>query len=133
MFLLRATDCINGTLIDRNDLPEPFMNFTQFLQIYAKSDKVLDTDQKFLPNQLNITIYDWKKLFINLDGCVNTLRGECKEFVDKFGHDGDNNTAQSRYPCYYNKVSVKKFLNLKQVNFLQTHLAKVCRIRGSKT
>lgn len=37
---------------------------------------------------------------------MNTLRGECKDFVARYGNDGDNNTAQSRYQCYYNKVSV---------------------------
>lgn len=42
-----------------------------------------------------------------MEGCVNTLRGECKDFVARYGNDGDNNTAQSRYQCYYNKVSAK--------------------------
>lgn len=40
-------------------------------------------------------------MFINLEGCVNTLRGECTEFATVFGRDGRNNTAQSRFPCYY--------------------------------
>lgn len=36
---------------------------------------------------------------------MNTLRGECMEFLHSHGRDGDNNTAQSRYSCFYNKVS----------------------------
>jgi len=80
------------------------MNFTQFWAIYDNSTRSVDPEQRYLPNQANLTIYSWKKLFINLEGCVNTLRGECKDFVARYGNDGDNNTAQSRYQCYYNKV-----------------------------
>lgn len=96
---------MNGTLLPHDALPEPFMNFTQFWKIYEESKVEVDPEQKFLPNQHNLTIYKNKKLFINLEGCVNTLRGECKEFHARHGSDGDNNTAQSRYQCYYNKVS----------------------------
>ena len=80
------------------------MNFTQFWKIYDESKIEVDPEQKFLPNQNNLTIYKNKKLYINLEGCVNTLRGECKDFHGRHGVDGDNNTAQSRYQCYYNKV-----------------------------
>ncbi|XP_064541633.1 uncharacterized protein Teh4 [Drosophila montana] len=100
---ITATDCLNGTLLEHDALPAPFMNFTQFWAIYDNSTHAIDPEQKFLPNQANLTIYTWKKLFINLEGCVNTLRGECKDFVARYGNDGDNNTAQSRYQCYYNK------------------------------
>uniref|UniRef100_A0A1B0FH20 Uncharacterized protein n=1 Tax=Glossina morsitans morsitans TaxID=37546 RepID=A0A1B0FH20_GLOMM len=105
-----ATDCINGTILEPNALPEPFMNFTQFWKIYETSLTPVDVKQKFLPNQANLTIYPNKKLLINLEGCVNTLRGECKEFVARYGNDGDNNTAQSRYQCYYNKNPAVDFV-----------------------
>lgn len=107
-----ATDCLNGTILEPGTLPQPFMNFTQFWSIYANSTHPVDPEQRFLPNQANLTIYTWKKLYINLEGCVNTLRGECKDFVARYGNDGDNNTAQSRYQCYYNKVSAKYFCKL---------------------
>lgn len=61
---------------------------------------------RFLPKQSSLTIYNTSQLYINLEGCVNTLRGECLEFLHSHGRDGDNNTAQSRFQCYYNKVSV---------------------------
>lgn len=60
---------------------------------------------RFLPKQSSLTIYNTSQLYINLEGCVNTLRGECLQFLHTHGRDGDNNTAQSRYLCYYNKVS----------------------------
>jgi len=93
--------------LEHDTLPAPFMNFTQFWAIYDNSTRSVDPEQRYLPNQANLTIYSWKKLFINLEGCVNTLRGECKDFVARYGNDGDNNTAQSRYQCYYNKVCGK--------------------------
>ena len=43
-------------------------------------------------------------VFLNLlfiEGCVNTLKEECTEFYENHGHDGRNNSANSRYPCYY--------------------------------
>ncbi|XP_037825349.1 uncharacterized protein LOC119613389 [Lucilia sericata] len=107
---IMATDCLNGTLLPHNILPEPFMNFTQFWKIYEESKIEVDPEQKFLPNQHNLTIYKNKKLFINLEGCVNTLRGECKDFHARHGSDGDNNTAQSRYQCYYNKDPSVEFV-----------------------
>ncbi|XP_017059680.1 uncharacterized protein LOC108100358 isoform X2 [Drosophila ficusphila] len=107
---ITATDCLNGTLLEHDTLPAPYMNFTQFWAIYENSTRSVDPEQKYLPNQANLTIYSWKKLFINLEGCVNTLRGECKDFVARYGNDGDNNTAQSRYQCYYNKDSNVEFV-----------------------
>ncbi|XP_037025396.1 uncharacterized protein LOC119066835 [Bradysia coprophila] len=100
---LRATDCLNGTLLKQSELPHPYMNFTQFWKIYENSNEVLDPNEIFLPKQSSVTIYNTSKLFINLEGCVNTLRGECNEFVAMYGRDGDNNTAQSRFRCFYNK------------------------------
>ncbi|CAD7083351.1 unnamed protein product [Hermetia illucens] len=100
---IRASDCLNGTLLAQSTIPHPFMNFTQFWKIYEESDKILDPSQKFLPKQSTLTIYNFSRLYINLEGCVNTLRGECKEFVANYGKDGDNNTHVSRYQCYYNK------------------------------
>lgn len=109
------------------------MNFTQFWKIYNDSSNVIDPTDKyvvnfnrtrvhcitsqmpklrafghfrFLPKQSSLTIYNTSQLYINLEGCVNTLRGECMEFLHSHGRDGDNNTAQSRYSCFYNKVSL---------------------------
>lgn len=99
-----AYDCLNGTLLqDPTAVPEPFTNFTTFWKIYENSTVILDHTQKYLPKQSSLTIYNTTKLFINLEGCVNTLKGECKEFLFTHGQDGRKNTAQSRYECFYNK------------------------------
>lgn len=98
-----AYDCLNGTLLETTVVPEPFTNFTTFWKIYENSTTILDPTQKYLPKQSTLTIYNTTKLFINLEGCVNTLRGECKEFLFTHGQDGSKNTAQSRFQCYYHK------------------------------
>lgn len=59
---------------------------------------------RILPTQRSLTLHNTSQLFINLEGCVNSLRGECMDFLHYYGRDGENNTAQSRYPCFYNKV-----------------------------
>lgn len=97
-----AYDCLNGTVLDSSVVPEPFTNFTTMWKIYDNSTALLDPSQKYLPKQSTLTIYNTTKLFINLEGCVNTLRGECKEFLFTHGQDGAKNTAQSRFQCYYN-------------------------------
>ncbi|XP_031626125.1 uncharacterized protein LOC116342590 [Contarinia nasturtii] len=107
---IRATDCLNGTLLKDTIIPKPFMNFTQFWKIYNDSKTYVDPTDKFLPKQSSLTIYNSSQLFVNLEGCVNTLRDECMDFLHTHGRDGLNNTAQSRYLCYYNKDDPTKVL-----------------------
>jgi hypothetical protein len=40
-------------------------------------------------------------LFMNHEGCVNTLQEECKRFYAELGRDGRNQSFPSRFPCYY--------------------------------
>lgn len=101
---LKADDCLNGTFVNASNFTQPFINFTQFWRIYDQSKDNIDPTQRFLPHQNHLTIYPSKRLYINVEGCVNTLRGECVQFVANYGRSGTNNTAQSRYQCYYNKV-----------------------------
>ncbi|KAH1023568.1 hypothetical protein HUJ04_012748 [Dendroctonus ponderosae] len=98
-----ATDCINGTLFERKILPQPFSTFRQFWNLTGKHIGVVDPRNEFVPSQASLTIYNHSRLYINLDGCVNTLRGECYNFLLSHGRDGKNKTASSRYPCFYNK------------------------------
>ena len=96
---------MNGTLVDESAIPESYINFTSFLTVYERSlVNPVDPTNNYVPSQRSLTIYNTSRLYINLEGCVNTLRGECRDFLATHGRDGDNHTAQSRYPCYYNKV-----------------------------
>ncbi|XP_012525649.1 uncharacterized protein LOC105830695 [Monomorium pharaonis] len=102
--VISTEDCVNGTLLDGIPVSEPSINFTSFLKIYEKSlQNLADPTNAYVPAQQSLTIYNTSRLYINIDRCVNTLRGECKQFQLTHGRDGDNQTAQSRYPCYYNK------------------------------
>lgn len=101
--VINATDCLNGTLYDKDVIPPVSTNFTTFWDLTNKFRELLDKNQSFVPKQSILTIYNHSRLFINLDGCVNTLRGECKAFLLSNGNDGRNQTAQSRFPCFYNQ------------------------------
>ncbi|XP_017774011.1 PREDICTED: uncharacterized protein LOC108560825 [Nicrophorus vespilloides] len=101
--IIEGTDCLNGTIYKKEDIPGPTMNFTTFWSLRPKALRPVDPRQRFIPPQSTLTIYNSSKLLINIDGCVNTLRGECREFMNINGRDGRNQTAQSRFPCYYKK------------------------------
>ncbi|KAG8223405.1 hypothetical protein J437_LFUL003678, partial [Ladona fulva] len=64
----------------------------------------VDDEGSRVPNEERLVINPYTKLFINLEGCVNTLRGECYQFLDTHGRDGRNDTARSVYPCYYKTI-----------------------------
>ncbi|XP_015594490.1 uncharacterized protein LOC107267381 isoform X2 [Cephus cinctus] len=101
---VKTEDCVNGTLLEDKAVTKPFINFTTFLSLYEKSlAHPVDPTDVYVPSQNSLTIYNSSRLYINLEGCVNTLRGECRDFLVSHGRDGDNQTAQSRYPCYYNR------------------------------
>lgn len=95
---------MNGTLLKDQDIPKNNISFITYWDIVSKSDAIMDPEHKYLPPQHTLTIYNYSRLYINLEGCVNTLRGECVEFVKTHGNDGDEKTAQSRFPCFYHKV-----------------------------
>lgn len=109
---LKADDCLNGTILNASNFTQPFINFTQFWHLYDRSRNEIDPTQRFLPHQDSLTIYQSKRLYINVEGCVNTLRGECVQFVANYGRSGNNNTAPSRYQCYYNKVGISSSLSI---------------------
>lgn len=102
--MIRAVDCINGTVLDKSKMPTLFINFTTFWSIFEASDRLLDETNTFVPAQSSLTVYNSSRLYINQQGCVNTLRNECRDFGNTHGIAGDNHTAQSRFPCFYTKV-----------------------------
>lgn len=114
---LRALDCINGTVLDQSTIPHLYINFTAFWSIYESSDRPLDETNAYVPAQYALTVFNSSRLYINQQGCVNTLRNECRDFAYTHGRAGDNHTAQSRFPCFYTKVRC----------ILQLCLTAVCR------
>lgn len=103
---IEATDCINGSVLEKSALNDS-TNFTYLSYLHAivskpvKSLGLLDLD---------LTIYNESKLFINMEGCVNTLRDECKEFLKEYGKDGTDHNARARFPCFYSEKKKEEAL-----------------------
>ena len=101
--LVSATDCVNGTLLPKSTF-EKLNNHSAlhkaFLSLgpYYKLDTV---GLGAIPYEEDIMIFNKSRLMINHEGCVNTLVEECAEFYKVAGNDGRNDTARSRFPCYY--------------------------------
>ena len=102
---MKAWDCINGTRLPKAPLLRdgPFTNHTVLMDVYQKlaPSYKIDPNDAFVPFEDEISVFPQSKLAINIEGCVNTLRDECKAFYDRYGRDGRNDTSPARYPCYY--------------------------------
>lgn len=98
-----ATDCINGTLVPRTELQDK-SNFTFLLHLSVWSETLMDPKRMFAPPEADLIIANESKLLINLEGCVNTLRDECKEFLREYGKDGTDHNARARFPCFFSEL-----------------------------
>jgi len=92
-----AVDCINGSTLETNMLSD-LTNFTYLSHLHVS---VATPVPEIAPPDVDLTISNESKLMINLEGCVNTLMDECKEFLKDFGRDGSDHNARARFPCFY--------------------------------
>jgi len=113
-----ASDCINGTLMERSKIPR-IVNYTRMLTIFASEDgyknRIDKGDVEDIPFDTDLMIYKETKLKMNHEGCSNSLSEECTLFHDDHGKDGRNYTTRSRFPCYFTKKQndfVASFLDL---------------------
>lgn len=99
---IKAWDCVNGTILPKA-LVGPMTNYTVLTSEYLKLGyyNKLDRNGVFLPFEEDIMIHNRTRLKINFEGCVNTLKDECKSFYNDYAKDGRNDTSPSRFPCYY--------------------------------
>ena len=95
-----AVDCINGSLLATNILSD-LTNFTYLSYLSVFNTVPLDAQRRIAPPETDLLIANESRLLINLEGCVNTLRDECKEFLRVYGKDGADHNARARFPCYY--------------------------------
>lgn len=98
--LIRAEDCINGTLVDKAQLSD-LSNFTFLYGLTIADEKRSDLETQIAPLETQLLVANDSRLMINLEGCVNTLRDECRQFLKDFGRDGGDHNAKARFPCYY--------------------------------
>ena len=97
---LEASDCVNGSVLTTRSLGD-YTNFT-FLSYLHYAEATLIP--QIAPLDADLTISNDSKLMINLEGCVNTLRDECKEFFRVYAKDGSDHNARARFPCFYSEL-----------------------------
>lgn len=96
---LEASDCVNGSILSRALGDYTNFTFLSYLH-YAEASLV----PQIAPLDSDLTISNDSKLMINLEGCVNTLRDECREFFRVYGKDGSDHNARARFPCFYSEL-----------------------------
>jgi len=109
--VIRSADCVNGTTLPFHLFPSPETTFTQLMDVFHGhgSAHKLDMPDRVsglprgthMPFDQDIMIYNRTMLFINHEGCVNTLQSECSKFYEEHGKDGRNRSSPSRFPCFY--------------------------------
>lgn len=97
---LLATDCVNGSLL-RQEVLTDFANFSHLTHLNAQSNRPISVDDAVAPREHELLIAKDSRLHINLQGCVNTLRGECDAFVRRYSRDGSDHNARARFRCHY--------------------------------
>lgn len=97
---VEAVDCINGAILTRT--LGDFTNFTYLSMLHAEAVAVYPYPA-IAPLDSDLTVSNDSKLMINLEGCVNTLRDECKDFFRVFAKDGSDHNARARFPCFYSE------------------------------
>lgn len=102
-----ADDCINGSLLETNTLSD-LTNFTYLSYLSVTNTMPLDPARKIAPPEPDLLIANDSKLLINMEGCVNTLMDECKEFLREFGKDGTDHNARARFPCFFSQDDTTK-------------------------
>lgn len=122
-----AYDCVNGSVLPNNILGD-LTNFTYLSYLHVAQAAPIKT---IAPLDLDLTISNESRLMINLEGCVNTLRDECREFLREFGKDGTDHNARARFPCFFStndpSIVVSRFnLETTKMQFLVASTVPSC-------
>lgn len=109
--VIRGADCVNGSTVPLSMFPEASTNFTYLMNTFQAEgwkhkldmpDKVSGLPRgTHMPFDQDVMIYNRTMLYINHEGCVNTLQDECDLFYADHGQDSRNQSFPSRFPCYY--------------------------------
>jgi hypothetical protein len=114
---LMLTDCFNGTLLEAGHFGN-ITNITYILSSHIKStetmDQQMDTSGVVAPPEQDLLIKNNTPLYINFEGCVNTLiLNECEKFHADFGGDGGDLRSQSRFRCFFTPNDTQEFVVLR--------------------
>ncbi|KAG5682940.1 hypothetical protein PVAND_012258 [Polypedilum vanderplanki] len=101
--IIDTTDCVNGSILLNKTILGDTTNFTYLSYLhYAETEY----QRQIAPLDADLIISNESRLMINLEGCVNTLRDECKEFFRYYAKDGSDHNARARFPCFYSPNDV---------------------------
>jgi hypothetical protein len=101
--ILEAIDCVNGSTLANKTMFGDLANFTYISYLhYAEAE----LNRTIAPLDYELTISNESRLMINLEGCVNTLRDECRDFFRQYAKDGSDHNARARFPCFYSMNDV---------------------------
>ncbi|XP_076031685.1 uncharacterized protein LOC143019665 [Oratosquilla oratoria] len=92
-----AHDCFNASMSRRIDVE----NLTEFRTLLSHHVQFGGTPEWNILPESSLRIMNNTHLRINSEGCVNTLRKECKAFFLDHAHDGSDGITPDRFPCYY--------------------------------
>ncbi|MCL4142566.1 UNVERIFIED_CONTAM: hypothetical protein GTU68_051944 [Idotea baltica] len=90
-------DCFNATLGDAAKIA----NITNFLDILEYARHLHNQSDFLIEAEESLRLMNTTKLTINPEGCVNSLKKECKSFFNTHATDGRDGKTQDRFPCYY--------------------------------
>ncbi|XP_064114278.1 uncharacterized protein LOC135220759 isoform X2 [Macrobrachium nipponense] len=107
---LITSDCFNATMTNSST----YDSITEYIALKNLHLTLAnDTEEWIIPPEKELSIFNNTQLRINPDGCVNTLRKECKAFFDTHAHDGYDGMTPDRFPCYFtdqmNEYVIGKF------------------------
>lgn len=103
---VEAHDCVNGSVLMNKALlnegaNNSMVNFTYLTYLHLVEAEI---NRSIAPFDADLTIQQEAGLKINFEGCVNTLRDECRLFLNDYGKDGSDHNARARFPCYYSPI-----------------------------
>jgi hypothetical protein len=101
--IIEASDCVNGSVLLNKTMLSDQSNFTYLSYLHYAETEI---NRSIAPLDSDLTISNESKLQINLEGCVNTLNDECKEFFKVYAKDGSDHNARARFPCFYSTNDV---------------------------
>ncbi|CAG7727926.1 unnamed protein product, partial [Allacma fusca] len=98
---IRLIDCFNGTLMEPGTLGDT-TDIIQLVKSHTENTRLLDPTKKFAMPESDLLLSHNVPLYINYDGCVNTLiLKECEKFLTEYGVDGSDLRTNARFPCFY--------------------------------
>ena len=124
-------DCFNGTLGNAADT----QNIDSYLQLLDYQDQLneehYNNDKWVINYERSLSFMNDTKLYINTEGCVNTLQKECKAFFKTHAHDGSDGITPDRFTCFYTDQFNDFVVGVYKPEFTQLLLILALAVPGS--